>query len=50
MMNFMNCLADYEKRLEYATAHTALPDNPDMVKVGKFVERINERVVTGEIR
>ncbi len=47
---FYELLADYEKRLEYATAHTALPDNPDMVKVGKFVERINERVVTGEIR
>lgn len=47
---FYELLADYEKRLEYATAHTALPDNPDMIKVEAFVERINERVITGDIR
>ncbi|MDF2845588.1 MAG: hypothetical protein K0R00_4014 [Herbinix sp.] len=47
---FYEILADYEKKLEYATVHTALPDNPDMEKVEKFVESINERVVTGDIR
>jgi predicted nucleotidyltransferase len=47
---FYELLGDYEKRLEYATAHTTLPDNPDMEKVELFVERINERVIAGDIR
>lgn len=46
---FYKLLADYEKKLTYATEHTSLPDNPDMGKVSAFVERINERVVTGNI-
>lgn len=46
---FYELLADYEKKLAYATANTSLPDNPDMEKVEAFVERINERVVTGNI-
>lgn len=47
---FYELLADYEKKLDYAIAHTSLPDNPDMEKVEAFVERINERVITGDIR
>ncbi|SHO50900.1 nucleotidyltransferase domain-containing protein [Anaerocolumna xylanovorans] len=47
---FYKLLADYEKKLDYATTHTSLPDNPDMEKVEAFVERINERVITGDIR
>ncbi|WFR56711.1 nucleotidyltransferase domain-containing protein [Anaerocolumna sp. AGMB13025] len=47
---FYELLADYEKKLNYAIAHTVLPDNPDMERVEEFVERINERVITGDIR
>lgn len=47
---FYKLLEDYEKKLDYAIAHTSLPDNPDMEKVEAFVERINERVITGDIR
>ncbi len=47
---FYEILEDYEKRLNYAIAHTILPDNPDMKRVEAFVERINERVITGGIR
>lgn len=47
---FYELLADYEKKLNYAIAHTVLPDNPDMERVEAFVERINERVITGDIR
>jgi len=49
-------LRDYENmwsvmhKLLYAIENTSLPDNPDMEKVGAFVERINERVITGDIR
>lgn len=43
--DFYDLLADYEKRLEIATAKTTLPDNPDMVKVEKFVEYVNRRAL-----
>ncbi len=46
---FYELLAEYEQKLEYATAHTRLPDNPDMEKVEEFVERMNEKVVMGRI-
>ena len=42
---FYDMLADYENRLEQAAKHSALPDNPDMEKVGKFVEYVNRRTV-----
>lgn len=45
---FYEMLEDYERRLEEACAATRLPDNPDMEKVGIFVERVNRYVVTGE--
>lgn len=46
---FYELLEEYEKKLEYAITHTVLPDNPDMEKVEAFVEKINERVITGNI-
>lgn len=46
---FYEILSDYETRLEYATEHSVLPDNPDMEKVEDFMEQMNERVISGEI-
>lgn len=45
---FYDILAEYEKRLEVATAKTTLPDNHDMEKVGAFVEYVNRRTIEGE--
>ena len=45
---FYDLLSDYEKRLEVATAKTTLPDNPDMDKVGAFVEYVNRRTIEGD--
>lgn len=45
---FYDLLSDYEKRLEIATQHTKLPDNPDMKKVEKFVEYVNRKAIEGE--
>lgn len=42
---FYEVLDMYERRFEEATRKTTLPDNPDMGKVGAFVERINRRAV-----
>lgn len=42
---FYDLLADYEKRLEIATKNSKLPDNPDMEKVGRFVEYVNRKAV-----
>ena len=44
---FYEILEEYEKRLEEASAATRLPDNPDMDKVGAYVERVNRYVVVG---
>ncbi len=46
---FYEMLEEYERRLDEAAERTALPDNPDMEKVEKFVERINRYAVTGEL-
>ena len=43
-------MEEYERKLDEASIKTTLPDNPDMDKVGKFVERINRFVITGELR
>ena len=40
---------EYERKLDEAAAQTTLPDNPDMDKVEKFVERINRYAATGEM-
>ena len=42
---FYDLLSDYEKRLETATKHTKLPDNPDMEKVEQFVEYVNRKAI-----
>ena len=47
---FYDILDEYERTLDEASIKTTLPDNPDMDKVGKFVERINRFVITGELR
>lgn len=46
---FYELLEEYERRLDEAAGKTALPDNPDMNAVEKFVERINRYAVTGEL-
>ena len=47
---FYDILDEYERKLDEVSIKTTLPDNPDMDKVGKFVERINRFVITGELR
>ncbi len=47
--DFYEMLEEYERRLDEAAANTRLPDNPDMEKVEKFVERINRYAATGEL-
>ena len=44
---FYEILEEYERKLEEASAATRLPDNPDMEKVGAYVERVNRYVVMG---
>lgn len=46
---FYELLEEYERRLDEAAGKTALPDNPDMNAVEKFVERVNRYAVTGEL-
>lgn len=47
---FYEILEEYERKLDEASTKTMLPDNPDMDKVEKFVERINRFVITGELK
>lgn len=47
--SFYDILADFEKRLHYASENTDLPEAPDMKKVQELVMTINERVVRDEI-
>ena len=42
---FYEIVADYEQRFVQAEKRSRLPDNPDMNAVGRFVERINRRVI-----
>lgn len=44
---FYDMLAHYENEMERATKETFLPDNPDMEKVGEFVEYVNKRAIDG---
>lgn len=46
---FYDLVAEYEKKLDYATKHTILPEEPDMERVQEFVMAVNERVVRDEI-
>ena len=42
---FYEVLDHYEHHFQEAAQRTTLPDNPDMEKVGSFVERINRHAV-----
>ncbi len=46
---FYELLEEYERRLDEAAKKTRLPDNPDMGKVERFVEKINRYAITGEL-
>lgn len=46
--DFYDILAEYEKKLSKATVKSTLPDNPDMDKVGRFVEYVNRRTIEGD--
>lgn len=46
--DFYDILSDYEVRLEKATQNSSLPDNPDMEKVGRFVESVNRKAIEGD--
>ena len=46
---FYEMLEEYERRLDEAAQKTALPDNPDMDRIERFVERVNRYAVTGEL-
>ena len=45
---FYELLDMYEHRFEEAARNTTLPDEPDMDRIGAFVEYINRRAVTEE--
>ena len=47
--DFYEIVSDYEHRFREAEINTSLPDQPDLDRIGAFVESINRRVVTGEI-
>ena len=42
---FYEILAEYERKLETATRHSTLPDEPDMEKVEAFVEHVNRQAI-----
>lgn len=46
---FYEIVAEYERRFREAEQVSPLPDNPDMGKIGAFVERINRRVVEDRV-
>lgn len=46
---FYELLSDYERKLDEAAAHTALPDEPDMTRVQAYVMAVNEKVVRNEL-
>ncbi len=46
---FYEIIADYEKKLDYAAAHTYLPEEPDMERVQEFVMAVNEKAIRDEI-
>ena len=46
---FYSIVSEYERKYAEAEKHSKLPDNPDMVHVERFVEKINRRIVLGEL-
>ncbi len=47
--SFYDMLADFEKRLRYASENTDLPEKPDMNQVQEMVMTMNEGVGRDEI-
>lgn len=47
--DFYDIVNAYEKKLDYAAANTALPDEPDMKTVQEYVMSVNEKVIRDEI-
>jgi hypothetical protein len=45
---FYDMLTHFESELERASKETTLPDNPDMDKVGEFVEYVNRKAIEGD--
>lgn len=45
---FYDILTHYETRLEKAAKESPLPDNPDLEKVGAFVEYVNRKAIEGD--
>ena len=45
---FYEILDQYEHRFQEAAQNTTLPDTPDMIPAGAFVERINRHAVMGD--
>lgn len=45
---FYELINDYEKRLQYASENTSLPDKPDYKAINDFLMSANERVVLGK--
>ena len=43
---FFEMVNEYEKRMEYATANSSLPEFPDYKKVEEFVMEINKKIIT----
>lgn len=46
---FYDLLNEYEKKLEYAKNHTALPAMPDYKAINEFKMYVNERIIKGDI-
>lgn len=46
---FYKIVAKYEKEFSDAERKSSLPDNPDMDKIERFVEKINRRIVNEDI-
>lgn len=46
---FYRIVSEYENRYAEAERTSKLPDNPDMERIEQFVEKVNRRVVLGEI-
>lgn len=44
---FYDILNEYEKRFEYASKNTSLPELPDYRRINEFKMDVNERIVKG---
>ena len=42
---FFEIIKEYEKRLEYASQNTSLPEKPDYKRIEEFVMSVNEEIV-----